>query len=523
MRFALGCVALLAATAFAGCLSSETAQPTKLDPKALVGGSLVVVHDALGRVLSLADLPALSRLTSTVFQVGADGPEPSIGITAKDNVFFQANEKTYRSKDHGRTWQRVGTGPLAATSSSDPFLWVDPVTSRVFQINMGVPLGGRGPLGSGAPATVNGAFFCSQIAWSDDEGVNWTANPIDCGVLPGNDHEKLTTGPFVPGDPLAQDPVYPNVVYYSYNKAIDVPIAANGRSIPPTLPTDETTNHTKNPGGWVAASFDGGMTFPQTVQAFPETCNGGLHGAITAGPDGTVYVPARNCPAPLVAVSRDNGLTWTRSVVGESVGVPEQQKNPEIAVDRENNAYLAWVGKDNRVHVSISTDHASTWGEPILVSPPTVGSAIWPAIVAGDKGRVGIAYVGTEDSTLPPWNVANGTRWHLYYTSTLDAFAPSPIFATIRATQDSDPVQRGTICVQSDKCKDGNRNLLDFIDLSLDRDGRPYVAYADGCTSPQCLRPDATPLDSRSRQGMVMVVERGPGLYADKGELQPFE
>ena len=45
----------------------------------------------------------------------------------------------------------------------------------------------------------------------------------------------------------------------------------------------------------------------------------------------------------------------------------------------------------------------------------------------------------------------------------------------------NDPVQRGSICTGGTTCGD-DRNLLDFIDVTIDNHGRVEVGYADGCT-----------------------------------------
>ena len=53
-------------------------------------------------------------------------------------------------------------------------------------------------------------------------------------------------------------------------------------------------------------------------------------------------------------------------------------------------------------------------------------------------------------------------------------------WVTTNATP-NDAVQKGSICTGGTTC--GNdRNLLDFIDLTIDKQGRVEVGYADGCT-----------------------------------------
>ncbi len=522
---------ILVTVAFAGCLSDPQApSPTQDEIEGIVTNQLVTVHDALGRVLNLTDVDDVYNLTTSAFSVGQPGPEPSIGMTSNGNLFFQALEKTMRSTDFGRSWSQV-RGPLTAMYTSDPFLWVDPTTDRVFQLNMGLPFGGRGPpvggqvpvVGGSMPVSAGGTgLFCSHLAYSDDYGATWLANPIACGI-PFNDHEKLATGPWVGAlAQLSANPVYPNAVYYAYNKVLSDPVSV---AVPSQVPQEVPRNvlGTADPelGGWIAVSSDGGQTFPFSTKMFGAGCYGSLHGNIAVAPDGSIYVPARHCPGPLVAYSYDNGRTWANVTVGEEAGVPEWQKNPELAIDNEGNLYLTWVGKDNRLYLSVSRDRAQTWTQAAPLAPPHVQSVAFPTAVAGSAGRVGFAYLGTEDSNATAWEVANETRWHIYYTYTLDALDAQPTFVTVRGTPDADPVQRGSICINSGACQDGNRNLLDFIDMTTDPDGRVYIAFADGCTTPQCLGPDATHLDSRDRDGAVLVLREGPSLLAGSGILAP--
>jgi hypothetical protein len=49
-------------------------------------------------------------------------------------------------------------------------------------------------------------------------------------------------------------------------------------------------------------------------------------------------------------------------------------------------------------------------------------------------------------------------------------------------------VQRGVVCTNGTTCPDGTRNLLDFNDLTVDKQGRVLAAYADGCTTGECIR-----------------------------------
>ena len=99
--------------------------------------------------------------------------------------------------------------------------------------------------------------------------------------------------------------------------------------------------YNKLAGIFCYTSFDGGATFEVGGQIGLATTNGGLHGAITTAPDGTVYVTPR-VATPAVIFSKDNGLTWDTREMGEDVGTPNPRKNSEVATDSNSNAYHIW-------------------------------------------------------------------------------------------------------------------------------------------------------------------------------------
>ena len=272
--------------------------------------------------------------------VGEDGPEPSIGVTSSGCIFFIALEKVMRSCDYGQTWEEV-QGPECSPTTSDPYGWVDPLTDRVFGVQM---------IG----------LETSWICWSDDDGETWLGNPHDSGTTPLNDHIKLGTGPWTSdgygavanGNPAAWE----TATYFCYNKIAGI---------------------------FCYTSFNGGATFEVGGQIFGmATSNGGLHGAITSAPDGTVYVPPR-VETPTIILSKDNGLTWSERTMGLDVGTPYPRKNSEVGTDSESNAYHIWTGADQGVYMSRSTDSGNSWEEnSIRISPAGVISSVFPHIDA---------------------------------------------------------------------------------------------------------------------------------------------
>jgi hypothetical protein len=70
-------------------------------------------------------------------------------------------------------------------------------------------------------------------------------------------------------------------------------------------------------------------------------------------------------------------------------------------------------------------------------------------------------------------------------------------------------VQRGSICLAGTTC--GNdRNLLDFIDATVDQQGRVLVGYADGCIG-ACV---TGTVNSFTAQGSIARQATGKGMFA---------
>ena len=115
-------------------------------------------------------------------------------------------------------------------------------------------------------------------------------------------------------------------------------------------------------------------------------------------------------------------------------------------------------------------------------------------------------------------------HYHLYITYSLNALDENPTFHTYRVTDD--PVQIGAMCLNSGDCRSdqggSNRNLLDFNDLHIDREGRIYIAFADGCTGECATKETPTPADSRSSTGGMYYLASGPSLLAEFGQLEPL-
>jgi hypothetical protein len=399
----------------------------------------------------------------------ADAGEPSIGVNWKTGkVFFQSYTQTYRITFNDATspataaWEDK-SAPTALTSL-DPILFTDRQTGRTFESQL--------------------AGKASIMAFTDNDGESWTPSQ-GSGINSGVDHQTVGGGPFAPGlvGPLTS---YPNAVYYCSQDIADA---------------------------MCALSRDGGLTFGPAVPIYSLLDCGGLHGHVKVAPDGTVYVPNKGCGGEqAVVVSTDNGATWTvRKVPGSIAG----DSDPSLGIATDGTIYFGYQNGDGHPRVAVSRDRGVTW-----INDQDVGTAFgiqntaFPVTVAGDGDRAAMAFLGTPTGGNYEDTANFQGVWHLYVAHTYDG---GKSWVTTDATP-NDPVQRGSICLGGTTC--GNdRNLLDFNDATIDKEGRVLVAYADGCTG-ACAQSGP---NSFSSYATIARQSTGKRLFAafDQADLTP--
>ncbi len=241
--------------------------------------------------------------------------------------------------------------------------------------------------------------------------------------------------------------------------------------------------------------MDGGFSYPIQSPLFTIADCAGLHGHLKVAEDGTAFVPDKACaPAglpfvfdgnPAVVVSEDNGLSWnvrvvpntpsTAGVDDPSVGVswcPPGTCSPEEKANRSNHIYLGFMYDDGRPGVAYSNNKGQSWVRVVDIGALSgVKHIAFPAVAVGDPDRASFAFFGTK--TFGNYSAPEFPGvWHLYIATTFD-FGQT---WTVENVSGDDPIQRGGIC------GDGTcRNLLDFIDIQIDKQGRVLVAGEDGC------------------------------------------
>lgn len=423
-------------------------------------GGDAIVHRAGGKPLPDGD----RRVPSPqLLRLGLEAGEPTLGITEDGTVFFTAMQdslriEVLRSKDAGSSWDLVSpqfpTGQNAQLVSVDPYLYVDEDTNRVFTIDLTVA--------------------CSYLSFTDDAGESWTTNPLACG-RPINDHQTLFSGPPVDNEASG----YRNVVYYCWN---DVATSSCSRSLDGGI----TFAPTGTPA-FLGFDPEGGEGFYGT-----EGFCGGLHGHGVVGEDGTVYLPREYCGRPFLAISSDEGATWTRVKVAGNGARPT---DPTVDVDAKGNIYYAWVARNGLPYLSISRNGGMRWSEPLMIAAPGVETVNLLTLDAGRPGGVAFAYMGTEDAKHPK-------TWNGYMGMTTTALENEPIFFSASVNDKNDPFKRG-LCGPA-RC---GEEVLDFIDVVIGSDGTPWGAFVDACDA-RCARSGL----EGGNEGVVGRLVGGPRL-----------
>ena len=307
---------------------------------------------------------------------------------------------------------------------------------------------------------------------TDDDGDTFMPSQ-GAGAFSGFDHQTIASGPY--RDPIPVTATYPatgrkRAVYYAAQNVADARISR---------------------------SDDGGITFLPSIPMYTTAECGGLHGHIKVTPEtpatvanghvGTVYVPNGACGGvndlvghtdgkQAAIVSEDNGITWSIRQIPNTDTL--SNRDPSIGIATDGTVYFGMQSKDNHARIAVSKDKGVTWTTPVDVGAQVgVVNMAFPEVVAGDPDRAAFSFFG---STTPGsnWNQADFPGvWYLYLSVTYDG---GVTWTTTNLTP-NDPIQRGGICNgTTETC----RNLLDFYDITIDKEGRILIGYDDGCVGP---------------------------------------
>jgi hypothetical protein len=383
----------------------------------------------------------------------------------------------------------------------DPILWTDQKSGRTFASN---------------------AFFGANFSYAyTDAGAPFNDGDlwVEAGISPpngGQDHETIGSGPYpllsgLPSTPVNQG----EMVFYC---------SQNGEG-----------------GAGCQRSDDLGSSYGPGVLPYNglTTKCGGLHGHVHVAADGTVWLPVNQCAGQQGgAFSTDAGTTWNEFIVAGNNdvngGAPftsaaqTHGADPSVGLDANSTAYYCYVsseagGTEGHAHVAVGkntgsvTSPAITWIRDVDIGASHgIVNAAETEAVGGSAGRAACGFIGTNvpDSTGATYENGNFTGvWYIFIATTYDE---GRTWVTVNATP-NDPVQNHTgIWQGGGSGENGDRNLLDFNEITVDDKGRVLYGYSDGCHSLTCIQGD----NSANERGGYMRVAR---QFGGKPLLSQFD
>jgi hypothetical protein len=219
-----------------------------------------------------------------------------------------------------------------------------------------------------------------------------------------------------------------------------------------------------------------------------------------------------------VGKSVDGGVTWKDSKVFNVNPASKRELNmlfPVVTADSAGNLYAVWADT-YKVEYSVSTDHGAHWSKPYQVNRdnrrvgkkgsdlPDAGKAdVFPWIGAGGPGLLDVVWYHGEGGAATSNRIYRDpgdskTKWTVAFAQLKNAAhtrrgKPAPTVldynqAITPTIHIGDICQNGTLCslvpVSGAPFSTGDRSLLDFFQVAIDREGRANLAIADNAQAP---------------------------------------
>ena len=448
MRAIAGCMILLMlAPMISGCFAGNTVEEIKesspfdnLCPDGIANNTwyhypgavnaLSVPHIINGTsILQGENVPMCTK--GTYYGIGFSTFEPTIGITSADNLYMTSwgngpggSTAIIRCTDmiemvDVSSYSCENTYQGAVANSNDPYVYVDRWTDRIMKFDMHALAG-------------------MTVEWSDDEGETW--GPFGLASFATGysvqDHQTIASSPY-------------NAAFHETTWVFCV----NGNWQSPLCST----------------SNDGGLTWGPEVPGAPVNCNsGGLTGHMVGANDGNFYRGNPSCDGEGYSIYRstNGGLTWTEHELPTDVtGMADTWNFEEAQVypDEENNLHAMWMGADDLPYYSYSFNQGDSWSAPLMVAPPGLNGTGFPAVAAGDSGKVAFAYLGDT----------GGDTWNGYISIMTDSFSETPLITTVQVNEFGDPLSLEADCGYN-RCG----GFGDFIDILVDNHGRAWFGLS---------------------------------------------
>ena len=409
--------------------------------------------------------------------------DPSGGLYGSSIIGFSNSVSfLWKSQDHGAQWDLVHALPNAVPAQRPSYTHGGGDSEIVI-----------GPKVKGKPGYTVSFYDLESLA---DIGV---ATSFDSGKTFDQQTTNALAGDTVGTDrqwgQLWRDPKGQDHLFLLYNA-----LASNngkGTILRESLDYGKTW-HNLGTGGTLEGVFDAGAL-----------------GQLRVDKAGNLFFTRENSPAVnLVRGLRqpDGSYRFSSTEVSKEAGTNTRQLFITSALDSAGNVYVAWARQEARdtavnTYVSVSKDKGATFGPAVRVNSGEIHNANFPWIIAGDPGRIAVAFYGSKrkaDSTNNPG------PWDVYLTQSVDFLAKKPHLTQVKVSEH--PSHTNPICLSGLGCTAGSaedRNLGDFFQVDMDpTDGAAIVLWAD--TANQYGAMAGSAVNSFARQ------TSGPSLLAGK-------
>jgi len=202
-----------------------------------------------------------------------------------------------------------------------------------------------------------------------------------------------------------------------------------------------------------------------------------------------------------------------------------------LSMDSARNLYAAFTVSADASHPAqrqtyVSAASASsgwrTWTPPVQVSQAPSMVSVFPWIKAGGAGRADAVWYGGNQTADP--STSTSMVWDVFMSQLVFPTTKSgaitgaaPSVTMVKATPH--PMHYGSICLTGTGCItiQGNRNLADFFEVTIDSSGAAEIVYDD--TSNGLVQPGFTPdnqqLVDHAGAPLVTILRQssGPGLF----------
>jgi hypothetical protein len=452
--------------------------------------ALAVLGSGVAALTVPADASSTLRFSHTVVvdpqRLGGEPiikADPSGGLYGSSIIGFSNSVSfLWKSQDHGQQWDLVQALPNAAPAQRPSFTHGGGDSEIV--------LGPKAPGGTGYTVSFYDLESLADIgvATSFDSGKTFQVQNSNAlaGDVAGTDRQW---------GQLWRDPKGKDHLFLVYNALA----ASNGKGtiLRESLDYGKTW-HNLGTGGTLEGVFDSGAL-----------------GQLRVDKQGNLFFTSENSPAVNLVRGlrqRDGSYRFSSTLVSSEPGTDTRQLFITSALDTAGNIYVAWARRERKstdvtTYLAVSTDHGRTFGAPVRMSSGGVRNANFPWVVAGDPGRVAVAFYGTKH---PGDTSSNDGPWDVYVSQSVDFLSKRPHVTQVKVSEH--PNHTNPICLSGLGCTapyPQDRNLADFFQVDMDpTDGSVVVLWADTANQYGALA--GSPVNSFAKQ------VGGPSLLARK-------